>query len=468
MNRRTTGIGIALLLLATVGAGAWKLRDSSEAKASAASASEGRDAKRQKDRLRAGAADAQVAKWDARTKAAPTDAEAWVNLGDALMEKARETADIDYYNRAEGTYKRALGIAPNNVAALDGMAWVTSGRHEFEQSREWANRAITRDPGDNAAYGLLGDADVEMGRYDDAFTHYQKMLDLRPDISSYSRGAHLLYLTGDTRKALTLMEKARTSGAPYAENTAWCASRIATMLFATGALPPAEQVASEALGQCPNSYYLLIALGKIRAARQDYPGAIAAYEKAVEITPQHDALVALGDLYTLTGRPDEAQKRYDLVEAVYKMNKNLGMKGDWAMALFYANHDRNLPEALHLVREEYNTRPNVAVEDALAWCLYKNGRFAEAREYARRALAHGTPEASYRFHAGMIAARCGDRADARTRLHQVLDINPHFDPVDAPAAAAALRHLESGAGTVAVNSLSLDSGAPKAAPGEKP
>ena len=41
------------------------------------------------------------------------------------------------------------------------------------------------------AYGLLGDAAVEMGDYEAAFKHYQKMLDIRPDLSSYSRGAHL-------------------------------------------------------------------------------------------------------------------------------------------------------------------------------------------------------------------------------------------------------------------------------------
>jgi len=151
-----------------------------------------------------------------------------------------------------------------------------------------------------------------------------------------------------------------------------------------------------------------------------------------------------------------AKKRYDLVEAVYKMNKSLGMKGDSAMALFYANHDRNLPEALRLVQEEYRTRPNVAVEDTLAWCLYKNGRFADARDHARRALSHSTPEASYRFHAGMIAAKCGDRTDARELLRQALGLNPRFDPVYAPVAADALRQLDSGAGTIAVNTSSPD------------
>jgi tetratricopeptide (TPR) repeat protein len=412
---------------------------------------------------RGGAADAQVAKWNARTKSTPKDASAWVNLGDALMEKARETADVDYYNRAEVTYRRALRMAPNDLGALDGMAWVTSGRHEFEQSREWANRAIAAAPGDDAAYGLLGDADVEMGRYEDAFAHYQRMLDLRPDISSYSRGAHLLYLTGETRKALGLMSRAMTTGAPYAENTAWCAAQIATMLFATGVLEPAERVANDGLKRCPNSYHLLIALGKIRAARKDYSGAITAYQKAVEITPQHDALVALGDLYALTGKPDEARKQYDLVEAVYRMNKRLGVKGDWAMALFYANHDRDLPEALRLVQEEYRTRPNVAVEDALAWCLYKNGRFAAAREHTRRAIAHGTPEASYRFHAGMIAARCGDTAGARKLLRQALDLNPAFDPIFAPVAADALRQIESGGHSIVMKPPPPDLTAPKVA-----
>jgi tetratricopeptide (TPR) repeat protein len=379
------------------------------------------------------------------------------------MEKARETADVDYYNRAEVIYRRVLRMAPNDLGALDGMAWVTSGRHEFEQSREWANRAIAAAPGDNAAYGLLGDADVEMGRYEDAFAHYQRMLDLRPDISSYSRGAHLLYLTGETRKALGLMSQAMTTGAPYAENTAWCAAQIATMLFATGALEPAERVANDGLKRCPNSYHLLIALGKIRAARNDYPGAITAYQKAVEITPQHDALVALGDLYARIGKPGEAQKQYDLVEAVYRMNKRLGVKGDWAMALFYANHDRNLPEALRLVQEEYRTRPNVAVEDALAWCLYKNGRFAEAREHARRAIAHGTPEASYRFHAGMIAARCGDATGARKLLRQALDLNASFDPVFATGAADALRQIESAGRSIVTKSPPPDPAAPKVA-----
>ena len=108
--------------------------------------------------------------------------------------------------------RRALDLKPNNVPALNGMAWVNGGRHEFEKSIEWANKAIAIDPKDNDAYGLIGDADVEMGNYDAAYTHYQQMLDIRPDTSSYSRGAHLLWLMGDERKAHVADGKSNQGG----------------------------------------------------------------------------------------------------------------------------------------------------------------------------------------------------------------------------------------------------------------
>ena len=259
------------------------------------------------------------------------------------------------------------------MAALNGMAWVNGGRHEFEQSIEWANKALAVNPKDNDAYGLIGDADVEMGNYDAAYTHYQQMMDIRPDTSSYSRGAHLLWLTGDTRKAMWLMAKAIKAGGPYAENTAWCRAQLALMLMNTGALLPAEQTLQDALKYAPHNYQLLTAMGKLKAAKKDYPAAIANYKQAVEVVPQHDALVALGDLYLLTGKPEEAKQQFALVEATHQLLKANGVRGDMQIAQFYADHDRSLPEALQEEEAEIKSRPNVYVADTLAWCYYKGG-----------------------------------------------------------------------------------------------
>ena len=57
-----------------------------------------------------------------------------------------------------------------------------SARHEFEKSIESARKALALAPTNAAAYGLLGDAALELGDYDLAAEHYQRMLDLRPDI----------------------------------------------------------------------------------------------------------------------------------------------------------------------------------------------------------------------------------------------------------------------------------------------
>jgi tetratricopeptide (TPR) repeat protein len=240
--------------------------------------------------------DDEIAKAVELTRTRPSDA-AWSQLGDVFMQKARETFDLSYYARAEAAYRKAIDLNATQVDALAGMAWVESARHEFEQSIDWANRALAVQPDRAYAHGLLGDAAVEMGDYDKAFEHYQKMLDIRPDVSSYSRAAHLLFLTGDVKKAIWLMMKAIAAGAPYAENTAWCRAQLALMQFAEGGYLSASQVLADALAKAPGNYHVLAALGKVRAALKDYPAAIDYYKRAEAVVPQHEVVVALGDIY---------------------------------------------------------------------------------------------------------------------------------------------------------------------------
>jgi tetratricopeptide (TPR) repeat protein len=385
--------------------------------------------------------DQTIAAWSKKVKQNLEDDAAWVNLGDALMQKARETADVGYYSRAEAVYRKALSLNPENVSATVGVAWVYGSRHEFEQSIEWANKAIAMDAKNPGAYGLLGDAAVEMGDYEAAFEHYQKMIDLRPDLSSYSRGAHLLHLTGDTRKAIWLMEQAIAAGGPYAENTVWCRAQLALMLWGGGMLLPAEQTLQKALEQSPNNAASLAAMGKIKASQKDYSAAIDYYKKAIAIAPQHEYAVALGELYTLTGQKEEAEKQYALVEEIARLNKANGVRGDIQIARFYADHDRNLTQALEEAETVYQTRKNVFVADTLAWCYYKNGRYEEAGKTIRKALSQQTPDANILFHAGMIYARLGDRPEAEKYLYQALSLNPNFHLIYAPVAADALKQL---------------------------
>jgi tetratricopeptide (TPR) repeat protein len=370
----------------------------------------------------------------------PPDA-ARSRLGDAYMQKARETMDLSYYARAEESYRKSLALSANYANALVGVAWVLSGRHEFEQSIEWANKALKVEPNRADAYGLLGDAPTEMGDYDTAFEHYQKMLDLKPDIASYSRGAHLLFITGGFKKATLLMSKAIGAGGAYSENKAWCVAQMALLDFSQGAYVPAAQMLAEALKETPNNYHLLATMGKVKAGMKDYPAAIAYYKRAQAIVPQHEVVVALGDLYTLQGRTEDASRQYALVDVLRKLNKANGVIGDLQMVLFLADHDRDLPEPLRLAEAEYKTRPTVYAADALAWCYYKNGRIPEARKYSVKALSQDTPEAMFLYHRGVIMSKAGDIGESRRLLYQALSQNPNFDPLAAGVAMKMVHDL---------------------------
>ncbi len=388
------------------------------------------------------AADHGIAKWAGLLKQNPSDDKVWVRLGDTLMQKPRETADPRYYACAEQVYQQALVRNPNSADAMTGLAWVESDRNQYDKSAEWANKAVALDPQNNTAYGLLGDDDAAQGHYDDAYTHYQKMLDIRPDIASYSRGARLLYQDGNARKALWLMAKAVQTGSPYAENTAWCRIQFAQMMFDQGGLLPAEQTVQAVLKTTPNNADALAEMGKFKAARGQYPAAIALLRKSAAVAPDTDTLTTLGDLYALSGNKAEAEKQYSLVEALYKKDADAGIDDHMQIAQFDADHDRNLPEALQMA-EQNKASQNISDADTLAWCQYKNGQEDAAKAAIQTALARRTPEAAMLFHAGMIYAKAGDRITGGKCLSHALSLNPYFNLRDAKIAADTLKQLGS-------------------------
>jgi tetratricopeptide (TPR) repeat protein len=380
-------------------------------------------------------------------ESADSTATDWVQLGDRLMQAARESTNASLYERAISAYHKALDQDPKNEDALVGLAWVHNTQHAFDEGRLWAQKALAINPELQHAHALLGDAAVELGDYEEALDHYQKALDLRPDLSSYSRAAHLIWLMGDARQGRWLMAKAIKAGGPYAENTAWCRAELARMLWHEGALLAAEQQAELALQQAPRNPHVLAMLGKIKMGQKDYDKAIEFCQRAAEITPTHDCFVTLGDLYALTGRQEEAEKQYRLVVDLHASGASHTHRnavqphshGNAQLARFYADHDRNLDEALREARLAYRDYKNVYAADTLAWCYYKKGQYDEAGQTIRKALRLNTPDASILFHAGMIHAKLGQSGAAKKYLYRALSLNPYFHPTDAVVAAETLK-----------------------------
>ncbi|MDQ4076962.1 MAG: tetratricopeptide repeat protein [Chloroflexota bacterium] len=361
----------------------------------------------------------------------PDNSYLYAQLGLALLQRVRETGDATLYRQAEEAFEEALARDPEQLDALLGEGILANARHEFEEALVWTERAWAINPYRAETLGIMVDAQVELGRYEQAVETLQRMVALRPDLASYSRVSYLRELHGDMPAAIEAMKQAVDVGMPGTESWLWAQAQLGHLYFNSGDLAQAEAIYQEALRLDEAYPYALAGMARVRAARGQYNEAIATYRAIVERLPLPEFIIALGELYEATGQQREATLQYDLVRAMQQLNADAGMNVDLELALFNADHGSNPEEAVAQARAAYERRPNIYAADALAWALYQVGDYSEASRYSNEALRLGTQDASLHYHAGKIAYALGDRAAARTHLAQALEINPYFSPLHA-------------------------------------
>ena len=393
--------------------------------------------------LRTGAStDAQIQTLQDQLRADSNDWQAYSQLGLAYLQKVRETSDPSYYQKAEMTLNEALKRQPGDYTAIGGQGALALARHQFLSALDWGERAKQINPDRPYAYGVIADAQIELGRYSEAVDTLQAMVDLRPDMSSYSRISYIRELHGDTSGALDMMQRAVDGGVPNAENTAWTRTQLGTLYFNMGKLDQAEIEYEHTLLDRPGYVYALAGLGRVRAAQGRNDDAIKLLKQATDIVPMPDFVITLGDLYKRTGQQDAALKQYKLVGVIEKLYQANGVDLDMESALFNADHNQDLEGTVALARKAYADRPSIQGADVLAWTLYKVGNYQEAQKFSQQALQLGTRDALKFFHAGMIAYQLGDEAHAREYLAQALAINPYFSLLYSDEAQQTLRALQ--------------------------
>jgi tetratricopeptide (TPR) repeat protein len=377
----------------------------------------------------------------AHLRVVPTDGQAYGQLGLAHLQRVRETGDPDHYQKAEGVLKKALALQPDDYAATSALGALALARHQFTAALEWGERARRINPSRTYAYGVIADAQIELGKYDEAAATLQTMVDLRPDLSAYARISYLRELYGDTEGALDMMQRAVNSGSPNAENTAWLRTQLGNLYFNSGDLSQAASEYQRALEGLPGYVYALAGLGRVCFAQGRTEEAIKLLAQAAQAIPLPEFVITLGDLYQVTGNLEAARQQYDLVHVIQRLYESNGVDLDLEMALFAADHDRDLQTTVQQARAAYARRPSISAADVLAWALYKTGHYHEAQSYAEQALRLGTRDALKFFHAGMIAWRLGDTAKAKHYLEQALTLNPHFSILFADEAHHTLNEL---------------------------
>ncbi len=383
----------------------------------------------------------QLAALQVRLHDRPDDPALLASLGQIYVQRARETGDPAYYPRAEEAFRRALAHNENNVDALAGLGSLALSRHQFREALDWGQRARALAPQVAYLYGVIGDAQTELGQYPEAVATFQQMVDLRPDLGSYARVSYARELHGESAGAIEAMQRAVAAGSPGAEGTAWTRVQLATLYFNSGQLDAAATEYSHALFEVPGYLHAQAGLGRVAAARGDYATAIARYTEATAAIPVTQYVIELGDVYAAAGQPDRAAEQYALVRVEERLLAANGVNNDLEFALFAADHPAAGLTSAAIVdqaRAALAARPGIHGHDTLAWALYRAGAYDEASRESAAALALGTQDALLYFHAGMIARARGDDAAATAALTRALAINPAFSILHAPEAQAAL------------------------------
>ena len=285
-----------------------------------------------------------------RTKTDPEDFIAQNKLAGYYLQQVRETGDLTYLKLAAHASQTSVTTLPpeHNLDGLAELTQVELTSHDFLAAQDHALQLIELQPDKSFPRQMLGDALLELGRYDEAKKAYWLMEQFGgvqglTRVAIEQRIARQALLHGEPRTATEHFRKAlRTALAipvPQRETVAWCRWQLGETAFLTGGYAEGERHYRDALITFPNYFRALASLGKVRAARGDFAGAAQQYEKAISIFPDPSYVAALGDVYHLLGREQDAAAQYKLVGVIAHLNLAGGNLYNRQEAMFYADHD---------------------------------------------------------------------------------------------------------------------------------
>jgi tetratricopeptide (TPR) repeat protein len=368
-------------------------------------------------------------------------------LGRLYVERGRLTGDVGSFLQADEALRRSLRIYPADLEARTLHAGVRYTMHDFRGALRIAGEILREDATQLGALAVSGDALLELGRYGEARDAYERVAADVPGLPAVdARLARLAFLRGAVGEAERLARRADATAVEDqldGAGLAWYRALRGQIAFDRGAYRASARLYRSAVRLAPDYPLALAGLGRALAATGRTAEAVAAYERAVDLLPQPEYAAALGDLYALSGRGEDAAARYATVEAAGTLFRAARVY-DRALALYEADHDLRHADALRLTAAELRIRGDVGAWDARAWALYRAGRLEEARAASDRALRLGTPSAPFLYHAGMISAALGERDRATRELAEALSIGPAFDPMQAPVARRTLVSLREG------------------------
>jgi tetratricopeptide (TPR) repeat protein len=345
----------------------------------------------------------KVAELNQKIGAKPSDVKSRLQIATIFLAEARITGEHPYYYPATiRVLDGVLVLDPNNFEALVYKASVKLSQHQFAEAKSLAEKAKTVNADNAYVYGVLVDANVELGNYEEAIRMSDKMQTIKPSLESYSRASYLREIHGDYPGAIAAMKMAVQAGLPGSEPQCWSKKTLGHLYEKTGRWNEAEKEYAEILALRPSYAFALEGMARIEKQRKNFAEAQALLEQAAAIMPEFSFYEELADIYMEQGDPQKAADQYEKVIAMLQEDEQSGHTVSLELARVYGlmgKHDK----ALEYVTREYEARPmNIDVNQALAWVHYNLQQNDKAMLYIKAAMKTGSKDPELLKRASLI------------------------------------------------------------------
>jgi tetratricopeptide (TPR) repeat protein len=347
-------------------------------------------------------------------------------LAQADSEDAAPLVKISEIQRRQGKYEDALATVrkarkkdPENLEAgyNEGILLDVLGRYDEATSTyqqmvdqtSHANGAYTAEEKNNRGIFLerLGSIYHEQNKVDEAIAAYQKMIDMGGDL--VSRGYQLQVDTyNDARmfdKAVEVSQKAIAANPKDRDLKLMLAGELVDQGKTDEGLNMAKALLTNNGNDDRQVYF---ALGNMYTRLRRFKEAEEALTKATPMaTKKEDKLYLL----FLKGALADRQKHTEQAESFFRqaldIDPNNAMTLNY-MGYMFADKGVRLQEALKLIRKAVEQEPmNGAYLDSLGWVYFKMGEFELAEENLRQAVERDQSDPTVHDHLGDLYEKTG-------------------------------------------------------------
>ena len=369
-----------------------------------------------------------IAAFEDKVFTPPVDIDQTLKLLHRMYHRAQLTGAAADLKATEAAIDRAFG----ELGPLAGL-YLLKANLDYRQHRlKQADRdlaPLSRFAGDPQIVVLKAGIDLQQGRYEAAKMGYLSAVEKSFTWDNLARLAYWQEKFGDPDFADQLYRHAEQEiSAKEMRAYTWVKLQRGLLHLNRGRYDEAMAHYQEA-GKAYSGYWLVDEhMAELLGATKKYDAAAALYESVVERAPLPELHQRLGDLYLFMGKPERAKPWHDKALAGYLDSAARGEVNYYHhLAGFYADVRGDGAKAVQWAEKDVALRPNFATQDALAWGLYRAGRFEEARTISSTALACGVKDAHLFFHAAMIHLAAGRTNEGKDLLKKAGEINPGYE-----------------------------------------